>query len=411
MFRRIGRVIWNTFGLKVLAAVLAIVLWLAIVNVADPNKSVTFTIPVEITNANYLADENKTYEILDNSSEITFTVEGPRSIVEELSESDFLATADLGQIDDAMMVPIYLRATSYNGQLEITSRQSYLTLLVEDLVTQEFDIEVVTDGTPAADCYVESAQAKPSTVTVTGPQSAVELIDSAQVSVNVDEAEEDFTSEEPVLLLDEKGGEVDTERLTVDVDEANVSVKIYMTKEVPLRFDVIGDPAEGYFSSAPECDVESVAIEGDVSVIRDVDEIVIDSTRLDVTNAEQDVTVRLTLSNYLPNGAALTEGESDSIEVTLPVVPAYTKAVEMPTSNLTAANLADGLAMTVRGDSVAVQLTGPEDVVASVNGSRLNGTVDASGLGEGSYDLDVNVETDGSYAATAKASVNITKAE
>ncbi len=412
MIRRIGQVIWNNFGLKVLAAVLAIILWLAIVNVADPNKSVTFTIPVDIVNADYLANQGETYEILDNTNEITFTVEGPRSVVEDLTEKDFLATANLEEIDDSMtMIPIVLRATSYSGQLEITSRQSDVMVQVENLVTEEFDIEAVTEDTPATGCYVGSAKADPSVVTVTGPQSAVEQIDSAQVSVSVDGAEEDFSSEGAVVLLDENGVELDKDRLRVDVDQAKVSVQIFMSKKVPLHFVIIGEPAEGYWLSAPECEVESVSIEGDTSVIRDIDEIKIDSARLDVTNAEQDITVQLTLSNYLPDGVTLAEGEQDSIEVTLPIVEAYTTEVEMPTDNLTAANLSDGLTMTVRGDSIPVRLTGPEDIIGSVNGNRLEGTVDASGYGEGSYDLPVNVETDGSYAAEATASVNITKAE
>ncbi len=431
MFRRIGRVILNNFGLKVLAVVLAIVLWLAIVNVADPNKSVTFTIPVEIVNADYLEEQGETYEILDNTNEITFTVEGPRSLVEDLTEDDFLATANLEEIDDSMtMVPIALRATSYSGQLEITSRQSDVMVQVEKLVTQEFDIEVVTDGTPAEDCYVESAQAEPSKVTVTGPKSKVDQIDSAQVSVSVDEAEEDFTTEEPIVLLDENGAELEDftaeesgvlsdengeepegNHLSLDVDEAEVSVQIFMTKNVPLHFVISGDPAEGYWVSPPECDVDSVVIVGDASTIRDVDEVKIDSARLDVTDAEQDITVQLTLSNYLPEGVTLTEGESESIEVTLPITTAYTRDVEMPTGNLTAANLADGLTMTIQGDSIPVHLTGPEDVINSVNANRLKGTVDAAGRGEGSYDLSVDVETDGSYAADATASVNITRTE
>ncbi len=414
MFRRIGRVIMNNFGLKVLAAVFAVILWLAIVNVADPNTTATFTVPVTIEHPDYLADQGMTYEILDNTDEFTFTVEGPRSVVEELSEDEsFTATADLEKINDSLTeVKINLEINNaYSNRLEITSPQPNLLLQVEARVTEEFDIEVVTDGAPAADCYVESAQAKPSTVTVEGPQSLVEQIASAQVSVNVDEAEEDVSSEGTIVLLGENGAELDKDRLTLDVNEVEASVKIFMTKEVPLRFNKNGEPAEGYWSAAPECNVDSVAIEGDASTIRDTDEIEINSERLDVTNAEQDITVQLTLSNYLPDGVTLAEGEPDSIEVTLPIVEAYVAEVEMPTDNLSAANLADGLTMTIQGDSIPVTLTGPKDIIDSVNANRLKGTVDASGYGEGSYDLPVDVETDGTYDAEATASVNITKTE
>ena len=67
MLRKLTKRITNNFGLKVLAVVFAIVIWLVVVNIEDPEKTKGFTIPVTIENSDYLTDMGKTYDILNNS--------------------------------------------------------------------------------------------------------------------------------------------------------------------------------------------------------------------------------------------------------------------------------------------------------------------------------------------------------
>lgn len=68
MLRKLTKLVTNNFGLKVLGAVLAVILWLVIVNAEDPDKSVTFSMPVQVTNAEYLTEMGKTYEALEDLS-------------------------------------------------------------------------------------------------------------------------------------------------------------------------------------------------------------------------------------------------------------------------------------------------------------------------------------------------------
>ena len=67
MLQKIAKIITNNFGLKILAVVISVVFWLVIVNVEDPEKTLTFTVQVNIENADYLTNQGKTYEILNGS--------------------------------------------------------------------------------------------------------------------------------------------------------------------------------------------------------------------------------------------------------------------------------------------------------------------------------------------------------
>ena len=50
MLRKLTKRITNNFGLKILAAVFAIILWMVVVNIEDPEKTKGFTIPSKIMN-------------------------------------------------------------------------------------------------------------------------------------------------------------------------------------------------------------------------------------------------------------------------------------------------------------------------------------------------------------------------
>ena len=54
----------------------------------------------------------KTYDILNNSDKISFTVTGKRSIIEELSDSDFTAVANMENVNDELTtVPVSVAAS------------------------------------------------------------------------------------------------------------------------------------------------------------------------------------------------------------------------------------------------------------------------------------------------------------
>ena len=104
----------------------------------------------------------KTYDILNNSDKISFTVTGKRSIIEELSDSDFTAVANMENVNDELTtVPVSVAASRYSGQIEINKRDATLKISVENLKTEKYAVKVVTKGTPAAYCYVETATADP----------------------------------------------------------------------------------------------------------------------------------------------------------------------------------------------------------------------------------------------------------
>ena len=84
--------------LKFLAVVAAIFIWFIVMNVEDYNISKAINdIPVRMQNGNTILDNGMVYDITGGET-ISITVSGPRSVVENLTASYFVATADLSHL-------------------------------------------------------------------------------------------------------------------------------------------------------------------------------------------------------------------------------------------------------------------------------------------------------------------------
>ena len=87
--------LWNNLGLKIMAVIFSILLWLVAVNINDPVERKVFRdVRVETRNTNLLTDENKLYKVLDDTDTVTVTVRASRSVLENINVSDITASAD-----------------------------------------------------------------------------------------------------------------------------------------------------------------------------------------------------------------------------------------------------------------------------------------------------------------------------
>ena len=406
MLRRLAKIITNNFGLKIMAVVFAAVLWLVVVNIEDPDKTVKYTIPVTIENAEYLTKMDKTYDVLNDSDKITFTVSGKRSVIKELSESDFTATANMDNINEDMtQIPITVTASRYKNQIEITKRTSYMNIKVENLVTKKIAINVETEGSPGSGCSIGRTLVTPEKVTISGPESIVDQIATAQVTVDVTDAEESIATNGDIELLDENGKTISQERLTLNRTRAAVDVVILMGKSVPVKVETSGTPPDGYECSEVTSSVSKVQLTGSAEVLDRIEEIKVTSGRLNISDATSSFNVTLNLLSYLPDGAILADGEPTSIDVSVKISGKETKSYSALTSNITVKNLADDLELEFVNDTFSVKLAGFRDELNNITASSLKATLDASDLTEGTHT--VNVQLDGDYEVSASPKVKV----
>ena len=141
MAKKILKTLVNNLGFKILAVVLAFILWLVVYNIDDPKKSKTFTTNVTVENASAVTDMNKCYEVLDGTNTVTFTVTGKRSELEKLDDTDFSAVADMNRLiindkGNKASVPIEISAKRTYTSVSINNKNKYMELSLEDLMSR-----------------------------------------------------------------------------------------------------------------------------------------------------------------------------------------------------------------------------------------------------------------------------------
>lgn len=400
MLKELGKKITNNFGLKLLATLFAVVLWIVVVNIDDPVISDKFTTSVIAENTDYLTNQDKYFEVLDGKNTVTFSASAERSILSEMSNSDFSATADMEKIEvdektGTYRVPVTIVANRYSNKVTISSKQLYLEVTLEDLGTCQKVITANTKGTVADGCALGTLEIVGSNLLkISGPSSIVNQIDSAVATINVEGVAADVTDSVVPVLYDVDGNVIDMTKLKLSLSTVTVAAQILSTKDVALEFNTTGKVESGYMITGIEYPLTTVRIKGQSATLNPINKISIPAEVLDVTDITEDLVTMVDISSYLPSGTSLVLTSDAKVEVTVKVEPILSRTFEVPVANLSIENLRESYEMEFDEDVAVVEVSGPESVVSELKAKDIKGTINASGLGVGKHRVAVNFSLD-----------------
>lgn len=407
MLKKITKLITNNFGLKILAVLFSVALWLVVVNIDDPKTTRTFTTTVSIENGNYLTGIGKYYEIVNNSSTVTFKASGKRSYLERMSNSDFKAVADLESIENMNRVPIDITPQRYTSNVSVTNKTYYLELEVEELRSESFVIAVETVGEVGDQKALGSVSISPNILRVSGPSSVVEMVDKVIARVDVNNMTSDMIDSVIPILYDEKGNEMNTSELSFNMQSVTASVQILDTKEVTINFQTSGTPPDGYEYIGTEYSPQTVRVKGQVAVLNTMNSITVPKEVLDLTDATEDIEKTVDVSSYLPEGVTLVDPGQAKIDVRVKLEKHETRKYKVPTANITVTNLSQEYSVKFLEDSVEIELEGLSTDLDDLDPETLTGSIDASGMTDGEHKLNLELNLDDRFALVKSATVTV----
>ena len=379
--------IFNNIGLKILAVIFSVLLWLVSVNINDPvDTEVYRNIPVELENTSLLTEEGLTYQVLDDTDRVTVTVRASRSVLENINASDVTATADFSELSFTNTVPIRLSLSrAFGSQIEISGNIDMVRLEVEERQEKQLVIEIDQVGTPADGYIVNSVLTTDgNALRISGPQSLVSQVDRAVVEANVEGLTESINITEPIRLYDADGNEITSSRITKSVSTSNVSISILQTKEIPVTASASGEPAAGYAATGEvTCAPDRITVAGRNNALANLTEIVIPADEVDLTDATEDVVELIDIREYLPDGVSLTNTSGDDfngrVAVTAKVEPLVDMTRQMNQSRILLQNVPDGYQVTLDSqEAVSIRLRGLQADLNAIDVSQLSGTIDVS---------------------------------
>lgn len=395
MLTKLKMSLTNNIGLKFLAVLIALVLWLAIVNVNDPEKTITVSnIPISVTNESAITSRDMVYNV-KSEQYLNITVSGKRSIVSNLSAEDFRATASLKELSKVNSIPVDVTTKNASLGRKITIvKQSAQTILVdvENLEEKDFTDLVVEYTGKVADGYVAGLSSMSTDeVTVKAPTSIIDKIKKVAVRCSLDGTNTNISKKCPVILYDKNDKEIKSDEIELSDKKIRVNVNVLRAKQVPISTinkDALGKPADGYVVDDVILSSDSITVYGSEESLDSIESLDIQDD-IDVSDAKGDVTENIDVTGKLPKGLSVS-GES-TITVKVVIKKLITRTFEYDASEVSLNDLTSDLDVQIVTKKVKVTLQGEEEVISQLTKDDMAISADLGKVKEGTTTVHVDV--------------------
>ncbi|MBR2783776.1 MAG: hypothetical protein IKD93_06255 [Firmicutes bacterium] len=387
-------------GFKVLAVILALLLWGYVTVTQNPLTEATFSVPVEIRNlASDLAQPDTNYQV-------QVRVQGTAGVIEDLSSYDIAAYVDLTDMQAGEATPVVNIELPPNVSLVSRSPES-LELTLYPKVSQTFSVEVQVRGTPAEGCSLLDPVVTPDIVSLSGSDLSISSVDKVFVAVDVTGLAENYSKNLAVEVLNSAGENI-TDHFTCYPSTVAVLVPVVQEQpeaSLPVRCSVTGEPAAGYKVSRVVVEPSTVLAFGPQEALDEIMYLEADSISVSGLSA----TTSFTQSVRAPEGISLSR---DNVTVVVQIEAVNGTDFTCPLTDFR--GLADGLEYSCETKSCTVSLSGTATYLQSLTEDSIHLYVDLSGISEaGTYELEVQAELPGGVALSelSPAAVTVTVTE
>lgn len=217
----------NNTKIKIISLLSALVLWLYVMEVVDPDETKLFeNIPVTITNMNELKENDLViYPNTEITSDINFS--GKLSKLKKIKKENIHID---GQIKNPIegKNEIYLTASA-PGQITHDIKDNLQIVTLEKLVTEKKAVEIKVQDKSKIDQISKDKK----NISVSGPRSLVKEVKNVVGILDVGSNTNDFSNQVSLMPVDKKGNEV----VGVELEQSSIAVNVTLLEEkkVPIK--------------------------------------------------------------------------------------------------------------------------------------------------------------------------------
>ncbi|MGN1339223.1 MAG: YbbR-like domain-containing protein [Oscillospiraceae bacterium] len=384
----------------------ALVVWFAVRVLAFPTTTRTISgVGVEAQVTQYMKDNN--LEITSMSDQIVkLELSGKSVDIVGLEAEDFTARLDLSVVRSAGTFPVEVNIYRKDDPNEEADTDDYspriVTLVVEEIVTREFEVTADASGISMTDdYYLDTITAAPAVVKITGSVDQLNKITRVEAKAAVNSTVTDsLTFETDIMLYDANGSAISKDDLTLNADKALVTVPVYPKKELPLTFSFAGIPQNFDISSL------KYTIQPDSIMVAAPDESIFNLSELNIGTINiADIRFNQTTSTIpitLPDGYKNLSG-NNSARITWNIAD-YGK-LDFPATNITVVNEPDNMGVDIITQELTLSVIGPSEQLSALSSGDFYVTANLLGvtLHDGSQDVPVTIVIGGSAGKTCWA--------
>lgn len=405
----------DNIGLKLIALIFSIFLWFFVVNIDDPIKSRVFSdIPLTIQNKEIVINEGKKFKNDDDFDSVRVVVHARRSILNKLTAEDITANVDLRMRDTSTgIVPIVAVVNGYEENLDVTTETNpnNVRIKVEDSTSKSFPISVMTVNKQRDGYELGEMTTNPERIQISGAKSIIEDIQRVVAKIDVNGKSEDCVLDAELIIFDGNGNVMDQSGLENNLGDKGVSVNVQIlpSKNVKLKFNVSGIPAEGYRFTSISSEPEIVDVYGTKETLSELAYIEIPATEINLDGAEGRKEFTIDISPYIPEGVHLVEETANNVVVTVMVEKEGTRTLLLPFGAVRITNLNEKLSASVeKVGNLEVKFEGKDELLQKLNIQNA-ASIDLRGYNvPGTYEVPVNIEVNSDVTLMETPMITIT---
>ncbi len=437
--------ILSNFGLKVIAVLVAFLIWLMVINGDDPVKTETFrNVPVTVKNADIFMEKvKKVYKPRENAETgqemdtVTVYVKARRSVLDRLSADSFTVTADFENIvEELNTIPLDIVCTTVPT---LTMKDMWCDMRsfkveLEDVKDATFVVSTREEGTPESGYQVGKMEITTGeSIAIAGPESDMKKIGKIILPVNVDGLKKSRTVSAEIQIYDKNEEQFTAsqmERLTIKTlegkvfkeDKLNVSVDIWkVRKGVRPSVEVAGTPAWGYRIAEITTAPETISVAGERSVLEELGFSLDVKGQVSAQGASATFSKEINLQDYLEESygdtLVLEKDLSDLIIVTVRMEKIGTTTVQVPVADIDVKGKPEDMSYKLTpADNLTLEIQPESDDKPVLTAARIRITLNLSDEKykvPGNYQVPLDIVLPDGYTLVSEPSiaVNLTRTE
>lgn len=387
----------SRLSLKLFSAVLAVVAWLIITYTIDPTINYYVrNVPVTFTGENELSERGLVLTNKDEIDSVNVKIRGSRSsVIDALAAIS--ARADISDITSegskniGITVDLGVSGVTIVDRIGLTA-----TMQIDQLVDKEVPVRIVQSGTEKNKQTIVASESEDAKIIFRGAKSELEKVRYALVSVDISSIENEVTRPLSYTLVDAEESRVVCNTLVEPVSEITVTSHVYQRKTVAISTVLAEKDRADWTLNVKSQSKDKVDV-GIIDSEQEVNEIdaVFDPASYRAGQEEYTLYLKAPEGVYLPEG-------TQSITAKLAIARKVVKEVEL---GVEARSVQSGLSAALKADTVELVLRGDE---SKLNKDNIRAYVDAAGLAEGHYELEVHIDTAEDISLEETAYVGVT---
>lgn len=384
----------SKFGSILLSFACAFCLWLYVITAVSPGSTETYyNIPI-VWEGETVLNENGLMVTGVSSNTVNLKLSGNRSDLSRVNSGNITIKADLSgirepgsQIRINYSSPIFPGDVASNAFVVESKAPDIIYVNVVRRISKTVPVEVVWNGAPAEGFMVdkENRTLDITEVTVTGPESVVQTIAKATISVDLDSRRESISETYHYTLCDEAGEPVDAKLIVTDVEEVRLDVAIRRVRDLTLTYNLVEGGGATAQNTTILLSAETIRVSGSEAALDNLGEALTIGT-INLAEIPKDTT--LTFGVQLPEGIVNLTGVT---EVTADVRFKGLSTRELIVEEFIGVNIPEGLDVDLITQKMTVVLRGPAGEISAITPQDLIVTVDFSGAEAGTSSFKAQV--------------------